>query len=311
VSEQLKGSCGGDQPTRRTGSIVFKIEPVDGPVTVKDYVDVLAVWLPEPLSLKDLRHLNSHSAKMTVSRYPLAWAPRWQGIRLYQPQRQAIEFLAEHPEVLVTYAEIARDVIRDDEAQVQAWLDHTYGHLIQRWHGQRRQRRWQNGNWRSADLAKDGRRIVGTVFQAYGDRHSKVTGEFNCCHLEAKVFGSVALRRIGISHPEDLLDFDYQAFWDRYFLILDVDRERLGRWWDNRRTNSRRRTPIISRHGYNVDRSTGNILVRIYGQDSYGNNSTQLLIDNLGRGPWIVDKSERSQGLAVGTSFLSHNISRP
>jgi hypothetical protein len=113
---------------------------------------------------------------MTISR-PLRWSPRWrQGIRLYQPHREAIEFLARHPDVLITYVEIARDEIMADIAQVEARLDRTYGHFIQRWHGKRRQRRWANGNWRSGDLAKDKRRLLGTVFQD-GDRPSKVTGE--------------------------------------------------------------------------------------------------------------------------------------
>ena len=307
---------------------MFDIDPIDGQVTVDDYVDVLGVCLRDWLSPAELGYLKAHCVELRLRRYPL-WMPAYcLSVRLFQPDQQAIEFIAEKGDrVRMTYLEIARDEIKTVEEQVQAWLDLTYGHLIQLRHGKRRQRRWENGNWRSADLSrvvyrhgkKVKQRSVGMVFQAYGDRPSKRTGELNCCHLEAKVYGSAALRRVGLNHVRDLLNFDFNAFWSsNHPPVVTVDRERLGRWWENRRTKSRRRTPIITRHGYNVDRAVGNLLCRIYGRDKHGNHSIQLLIDNVGRGPWIIryDRSPHRQrglgyqGLAVGTCLVSDNINQ-
>jgi len=39
--------------------------------------------------------------------------------------------------------------------------------------------------------------------------------------------------------------------------------------------------------GYDINRSTGNLLCRIHGMDSRGDFSMQHLVDQVGRGPWI------------------------
>ena len=320
---------------------IDNIAPILGPGTACiNYIDVLQVWLRDDLPEKHWRFLNAHSGSLWRGRHlgikePLCWAPQWRHtVRLYQPHREAIQFLAEIDQVLITYLELAHDQIMTSPEAVEAWLRLAREHFVQRWHGKRRTRIWANGNWRSGDLdreiLRDGKKIrqrkIGTVFQGYGDRPCKVTGEIDCGHLEAKVYGSSAIRRIGISHPQDLIGFDVEGFWRNNLILLDVDRERLGRWYTNRIDRTRLQKSPITNSGYNPHRSTGNLLCRIYGMDPYGGFSIQTLIDQLGRGPWIERLSgrssitaktglrmeelvDRSKGSAT-TSFLYDDISR-
>lgn len=277
-----------------------------------DYIDVVQVWLREPLSLNELLDLNANARKMRLARdlgiqEPLIWAPKWkQTVRLCQPNEHAIQSLAKIETVLITYLELARDQSMDSQEQVDAGLQVTAEHFVQRWHGKRRMRFWENGNWRSGDLhrviQRNGKEIrlrkIGTVFQAYGDRPSKVTGEINCLHLEAKIYGSSPIRRIGINHPRDLVGFDCDGFWKRNLRLFRVDRERLGRSWRNRENGTRTQTAKRGSHGYNVDRSLGNLIFRHYGMDKVGRISVQTLIDRIGRGPWLEPvKSLSRKGL--------------
>jgi hypothetical protein len=270
------------------------------------YLDVVRFWFQRPLSPAELRYLNAHSAKVKLGKdqrikEPLYWAPQWkQVIALYQPQREAIEFLVDVEKVLITYVEIARDQIMTSRQAVDQWSEFTYAHFVQKWHGKQRFRMWDNGNWRSGDLSrvvwrhgkKERQRKIGTVYQAYRDRRCKVTDEDNCFHLEAKVYSSAAIKRLGIHHPKDLLSFNAEAFWEKHFRLFKVDRERLGRWYENKLNQTRLRfSPAINDTGYNRHRAVGSVLSRIYGLDEFGNPSTQLLVDQIRRGPFLVQLS--------------------
>ena len=122
---------------------------------------------------------------------------------------------------------------------------------------------FDNGNFRTADLGHPG-----IFFQPYDDKPSKVTGE-DCFHLEAKIKSVRALRQLGINTVSDLFTFDHARFWQRYFLIVEIDMAKLGRYHANLRGETKRRTPLVhrSRNGfeYNVDAAVGNVLFRVYG----------------------------------------------
>ena len=200
------------------------------PVSVYDYLDVVQVWVREPWCESERRIIKAHTAKVLWANQlginqPAWWDHRYkQFIKLCRPRKQAIEVLAERDDALITYSELARDYILADECQVWHGLRLSAKHFNQKWHNSRRMKVWPNGNWRSGNLHKKG-----MVIQAYGDQPSKVTGEVDCLHLEAKITGSSACKRAGISHPKDLLDFDFDGFWKRYLTFVDVDRRRLGR----------------------------------------------------------------------------------
>lgn len=88
--------------------------------SVYDYVDVVQVWLTEPLSPSDLRHLNAHSGKLRCITKPAWWEPRYQQvIQLYQPDQEAIQLLTARNDGLVNYVEIALDFIFDEQRRTQ------------------------------------------------------------------------------------------------------------------------------------------------------------------------------------------------
>jgi hypothetical protein len=63
----------------------------------------------------------------------------------------------------------------------------------------------------------------------------------------------------------------------------------LGRWYENKLHQTRlQSSPAINKQGYNRHRAVGNLLSRIHGMDAFGNHSVQRLVDELGRGPFMV-----------------------
>lgn len=252
-----------------------------------EYLDVLHLWFKAPLAPKDLRWLNGHCGKVHTGRSLRIAEPAWfdtsyqQTLRLFQPDEEALRWLAKRNDVLLTHVELTLDVISEDAEELLGLIPAQF---VQRWHRKRQPSRWENGNYRTGRLGQKG-----MVFQFYADRASKVTGEVDCFHAEAKVYGSAALRRLGIIHPRDLIGFNHDEFWQRNLVLLEVDRERLGRWWENKRAKTKRRTSTITERGYNVTRATGNLLCRVYGRDAFGNGSLQRLVNQLGRGPFLCN----------------------
>jgi hypothetical protein len=69
-----------------------------------------------------------------------------------------------------------------------------------------------------------------------------------------------AVRSAGIHSAGNLIDFDHRAFWERRLLLVDVDREKLGRLYRNQLDGTRSRSPAMD-GGRNRDQRYGNILV--------------------------------------------------
>lgn len=242
------------------------------------YVDVIHVWFQETLNARQVAWFRGQCG----SSHSQDRAPWWdrsynQEFRLRQPSKEALEFLARRNDVLLTYAELALDIIMDDEQGCGHLLDIFEKHYLQRWHGKRETKFFAGVGGRTAKG-----RSRGTTISWYADRPSKITGEVNCFHIEAQVQGSGALRRIGINHPRDLLSFDHAALWRRQlhncFFQLDVGR--LYRTWNNQHRGTRRRKPDVDKNGRNRDRAKGAVLFRAFG-------SLQALVDAVGRGPYL------------------------
>jgi len=201
-----------------------------------------------------------------------------------------LEWAANRGDVLVNYVESARDQLMSEEA-AHRLSDEFDEHFVQGWHGKQEQYRAEHGTYTS------GRR-VGRLFAWYWDRESKATGT-HCFHLEARYQGVAAVRRIGIHHPRDLLTFDHEDFWLQYLRLYRVDLEKLGRCHLNHILGERRRQPLLyrwPRHPapfvYNLDRSTGSILYRVYASHSkQGFRSVQRFVDSYGRGSFLVPHS--------------------
>jgi hypothetical protein len=248
--------------------------------SVYAYIDVLHVWLKHPLSPERVAWLSGECGwPLFGPPFKVDHSPWWgrsyhQALRLTQPSEEALTWLAERDDALLTYAELAFDFIADEESKLLA--DVFSQHFVQRWHRSRQTQLFENGNGRTGK-----RGHVGTNFQWYADLESKLTGEIDCFHLEAQIQGSAALRRLGIDHPRDLFRFDYAAFIRRHLkdAFFTCDCKRLGRHVANKRDGSKRRAPLIDRSDFNRDAATGNVLLRVLG--------IQGVVDTFGRGRFL------------------------
>jgi predicted protein tyrosine phosphatase len=201
--------------------------------SVYAYLDVAQVWLRWLLSLKQWGWVNSQVG------YPILGYPfciqqgRRQRLLLKQPSEACLRFFAERDGVQINHVELALDIITPFAWELKRAVIVGF---VQRHHTTRTARRsksnkkprrevtiFPNDNFRTGDLG-----CRGSVFQAYDTKPSKVFGEFPCFHLEAKINGVRALRQLGISSLSDLLAFDHAQFWQRHFIVAEIDMARLG-----------------------------------------------------------------------------------
>ena len=249
-------------------------------IAVYVYVDVVGVWHKQPLTTQQLCWLSAESKPLIKPPFLVHRRARFDPsyvmyTRLHQPSKACLEWLAKRDGVKLTYAELARDHIHDDEDQVYATGKLFNASLVQRRHGNKR-------NMIFIDVANGntGTRKPGITFCWYTTKPCKITGEVNCFHFEARLCGSRMLRRHGIHHPRDLLTFDHDEFWQEMWgkrlTLVTLDRGRFGRWYDNRRNGTRRRT---STH---EDYRRGCLLHRIHGHAGEGGFSPQGVWDQFG-----------------------------
>jgi hypothetical protein len=129
-----------------------------------------------------------------------------------------------------------------------------------------------------------GDRRSGHWFEFYADRPCKLTGEPNCFHFEGKHAGAQYVHRLGLHHPRDLLDFDFDAYFARAMRLYQIDFDRLGRFDHNRRTGDRRKRSIveqIGRVGYNGDRLRVGLLLELHSRHPDGSGSSlQRFVDS-------------------------------
>ena len=189
-----------------------------------------------------------HSARQTAAPDPEA------------AERRLLALLCRADGVQINHAEIALDAITPFASE----LKRTVGvGIVQRRHGTKQGTIFPNDNFRTGNPYRPG-----IVLQAYDTKPSKVYGEFPCFHLEAKINGVRALRQLGINSVSDLLTFDHARFWQRHFVVAEINMARLGRYHTNRRDGTRRRAPLIHRTKsefvYNVDAAVGNVLWRVF-----------------------------------------------
>lgn len=262
--------------------------PSDG-TAVYCFVDVLGIWLKEPIEGAELAWVETQAGPLKrapyIRNHRARFDPRFnQYLRLKQPTQALLQYLdARGDEVLMTYAELARDTICDDPERIGKLFNSS---LVQRRHRKRRTNIYAEGANGST-----GTRGRGIVFTWYTTKPSKVTGEIDCFHLEARLSGVRAIRAKGIHRPGDLLTYDHDLFWKSIWVntltLIPVDHACLGRFFDNRATGKRRRA---STHD---DFRRGALLMRIYGYAGNGRYSIQGLVDALGMSPFI------QQGLAI------------
>lgn len=192
------------------------------------YIDTLQIWLAAPLSSEQLETLRSLCGGVSVFTGKLR--NRRDLRRRYliqQPSASAIEFLRHKASYvhLINRFDVALDLTVADPNEAQRLYDFFLRLKVQKWHGRRRMA-FSN---RTAYASKD-RRAPRNLVQ-YADKMSKVTGT-PCVHLELRLKGAEACRRVGINFLEDIPGLSHRKLWAKELCLRAIDPQRLLRGID-------------------------------------------------------------------------------
>jgi hypothetical protein len=244
------------------------------------YFDQIQFWVRRPLDRQTRDWLEKQCGQggLHPEDKPARFDARYrQRLNMFQPNEQALRFLAERHDALINRIEVTIDYILDG-APREDLFDFFHRHQIRRWHGKKQHIRLVEGETRY-----DASQWSPNKIAMYGQSSSRVTGETNCLHLEWHLNGLKAVRNAGIRCGADLLQFDHREFWKKRLLLCDVDRERLGRLLKNRASGRRSKTVKMMEwknksftYRVNPDARLGEIYVHSY-------DTTQEVIDALKR----------------------------
>jgi hypothetical protein len=223
------------------------------PIHINVYVDKVQIRLRHPLTLDDLHILKRHS------RGKLHYEDMWQSppgqqrprcaakyrfrLQLRQPDRAAIEFLAERDDLHLNVAEFALDWC------FASWGDNDNAFLavvicfVKQRHGKQHvnlhKRTFYSATFRA-----------GNVFVCYADKPSRINNSPYCVHNEWRATGAHNVKRAGVTAIRDLLSFDHRTFWQQRLLLYVVDGRRLGREFNVKQTGVRRHRPWVEVSSY-------------------------------------------------------------
>lgn len=250
-----------------------------GDVTaVYSYWDVARLWLRSPLDDEQVRALRQYAGgkKMRVWNKVANFNPEFvQRLTLYQPRPQAFELLAHRNDALINYTEAANDLIfstEDSKIDGHRFVDRTH---VKRHRGKQHLGYAGEGK---AVTRYTGPRAAPLNLVAYSDQHCRITGEVDCLHQEWRINSAAACRAAGIHSVRDLLTFNHRAFWERHYLLAEIDKRKFGRMVRYQQSGKRRPSRIITvgKFTYDVDLRVGATITKALG-------STQKVIDHYKR----------------------------
>jgi hypothetical protein len=259
------------------------------------YFDKVQIWLRTPLSVKQMRQIQRHCAALHVENDRCWWDWRYhQRLQICRPDASALRVLAvSNDTAVLNYIEIAVDFVFSHEGEVQLWLDAFKGGFLHPWHSRRMQVEAYPGGFSTRASPERGESRCGRWYNYYTDRPCRITGECDCFHFEGKYSGVQSLRRIGINHPRDLAQFDFDAYFAANMVLYNLDLERLGRYHDNCQRKTKRKKSRIIKYGargiYNQDARLGGLLYQaIAVHPDQQERSLLRFVDHYGRGPFLT-----------------------
>ena len=262
------------------------------PLRIELYFDRIIIWLKRPLSKERLAWLAGECGPGGLDiENERAWFD-WryqQKIEVYQPSKAALRYLANlDDDVLLNYVEVTVDFIMPDYESKELLLRAFKDGFLQPRHRNRQNRSYPEG-FTTRKLPERGERRTGFWLQWYSGRPCKLNQQPHCFHFEGKHQGVQSVRGIGISHPRDLVDFDFNAYFAKYLCLYQIDLERLGRYDDNKRSYAKRKRAIIGPSGYNTDQRRGSLIYRaLSAHADQEDRSLQQFVDRYGRGPYLT-----------------------
>jgi hypothetical protein len=239
------------------------------------YFDKIRIWLQRRLPEWRIVWLRKHCRRrLYEKKRRKPWDPRYvMGLELYQPDDEALQYLATLDGVLLNYVECALDWTFSNKQQVDEAYEFVRSFHIKLWHREQ----WvvfYRGTTRYT--AKQG---VANLLVVYSDLLCRrLTEPTPCVHLEWRLNGARALQRAGLGTVGQLLQLDHRAFWQKRLLMHTVDQQALGHHY-NRHVlgRGRRGRPWIEYYGpglaYDFDGRSGYMLMRRAG------GSTQSVVD--------------------------------
>lgn len=232
------------------------------PMAVYPFFDKIQFWVSTPLDPKTLAKLEASCGQGSI--YAETKPARFNGrlrqrVELRQPDTRALQWLARHSDTLINRVEIALDYLFDFRVDRENAWHFMHSRLVRRWHGKKQKIRIVRS--RNQEDFDEENNSIGTRYDAsraspntiafYEQTHSRITGEFNCLHLEWRLNKLKAVRRAGIASGQDLLDFDHRRFWEEKLLLFNVDKARLGRLLSNRKKAKKNRKSRLEQLGRN------------------------------------------------------------
>ena len=259
--------------------IIRDLTPRDKPAAPSAswrYFDKLAFWIAQPFTDEEVEFIKAQcgSGGTDIDRpaHKARFDPRLiQRIETRQPSDALVKFLSTVDGIHLNMAEFTLDLIFESEEDRDRAFDFIDRHHVKK--GHRTDVRYFKGT-RYTD-----RRWAPTNFVAYRPAFAKLTGELYCLHLEWRVCGKAALKRMRIKEIKDLIEFDHHSHWASKLRLRKFDYARLGRTYANglmkkRKHTARKPRVYKTRRGfeYHTDKRLGQHLLRI-------NETVQGVID--------------------------------
>jgi hypothetical protein len=237
------------------------------------YFDTVSVWISRLLMPSEIAMLESLCGcvicrpiwRTTSGSNGWMWLKEYRmRLVLHQPRWEALAFLNQlqfkRPAPLINRVDCALDFLTQTFArarELQQYLD-------ERWH-----KPYHRGG--HGVRVFNGTTYIGTKhrqskYVSYAGLPSRHTGG-PCCHYECRFQSQRAVRSLGVKSIDDLLAFNFIAFWAKRLRLYEYDPEKLGKRWDGQHLN---RAPRIVRRGsfsWNRDKRIGNIVVRALGSE--------------------------------------------
>jgi hypothetical protein len=219
----------------RHRALCKRLPPV--PDGVYAYVDTVAVWVSKKPRNSVLRSLKESCGHCHVQQGTAYWNKALRcRLTLNQPRTEALSLLDDvlttsGMSFVINLVHLALDftVRHSDEARLL--MEHFNRHLVKKWHGKQRVRyAGREGDIPDLNQATryTGPRHAQHNVVLYCDKPSRFTGE-PCLHMEWRIFGKGAVEKLGVYDPQQLIDFDHRAFWQKHLCLEEPNFQMLGR----------------------------------------------------------------------------------
>lgn len=269
------------------------------PIAKYPYFDKLAFWIEREFTEAEKQFIRDHCGPGGTDLDHPKWKRRsrfdpklFQRVEVRQPDNELMLFLSNVEGLFLNMAEFTLDLIFDSEEDRDAMCEFFDRHLVKR--GHRGEVRYVKGT-RYTD-----RRWAPTNLVMYRPEHAKLTGELYCLHVEWRVCGIAALRRMRINSIKDMLEFDHYAHWKKRLALREFDFARLGRTYSNGHRKQRQHLARglrvhVTRCGfeYPIDKKIGQVLRRC-------EETVQNVIDHTRKKGIVISRCLRE----IDNSFL-------